>query len=168
MYLEALDWQLHKIRWDVVCFSLIPVSLFAFLLSVYHLTGSLFAPLQIQAAWGKISVMPWVTLVHPKLAVPYVTSLEQVLTIGCLLLGLMSVRFLRSMSYSVYTFLLLLPPLFSGTLVSYARYCVVIFPIFIVMAFLGKRRVIDQFFTMVFLVVQVLFMVAWSQFYWIG
>ena len=166
MYFESLAWRLDKIRWNALWFFLIPAAFFGFLLSLYPLTGSLLAPMQVQASWGRTFVMPWVTLFNPQYAHPYLTQVEQALSIGSLLLGVISLRYLRSASYGIYALAILVIPLFSGTLVSNVRFGIVVFPLFIVMAMLGKHKVVNQFFSITLLVLQVLFMVAWSQFYW--
>jgi hypothetical protein len=75
---------------------------------------------------------------------------------------------LRPASYGVYALLLLAPTLASGTLMSSARFCAVILPVFIVLAWLGRNKAVDQFIVVTFLTLQALFMAAWSQFYWIG
>jgi hypothetical protein len=168
LYLESLSWKLSKIDWNIAYLLLIPVSFSGFLLYLYPLTSNLLAPIQIQAAWGRGFAMPWITLLHPIGFVAYLTPLDRITVIGFLVSGVASFRFLHSPSYGLYSFLLLLPPLFSGTLMSSLRFCVVVFPLFIVIAFLGKRWEINQFFTITFLVFQILFMTAWCQFYWIG
>lgn len=168
MYLEELRWNLRKIRWHLAWFLLVPIGLLVFLLSVYHLTGNLLALFQAQAAWGRLPATPWETLINPKYYRPYVTPLEQVFIVGFILLGFASVVLLRSKSYSIYSFLLLTPPLLTGQLVSVLRFCAVVFPVFIVMALLGKWQTIDRFVTISFLALQVLLMAYWSQFYFIG
>jgi hypothetical protein len=57
-----------------------------YLLSVYHLTDNLLAPLQIQTAWGKAFVAPMLTLLTQTF-LAYVTPVEQVFVAAFVLLG---------------------------------------------------------------------------------
>ena len=167
MYLGARDWKLRKIGWEVGAFLLVPAGPIIYSLSIYHLTGDLLAPAKVQAAWGRYTALPWQTIASPVGLNLFVTPVERVLVVGFILLGLLSLVLLPK-SYGVYAFALMLPPLFTGTLTSVARYYLPVFPVFIVLAILGKWRVVDRFLSSIFFVVQVLFMAAWSQLYWVG
>jgi hypothetical protein len=166
-YLQARAWKLREVGWEIGAFLLVPAGLVVYSLSIYHLTGDLLAPFQVQAAWGKGLALPWQTIASPTGFNTFVTPVEQMVVVGFILLGLASLVLLPK-SYGLYSLALMLPPLFTGTLVSAARYYLPIFPIFIVLAMLGRWRVVDRFFAATFFVLQVLFMAAWSQFYWIG
>jgi hypothetical protein len=167
-YLKNKNWKIHKIKGDVAYLLFIPAGFFTFLLSLYQLTGNLFAPMQIQSAWNKIFAMPWETLIKPVFYVPFITEFDQLFTVGFILLGIVALIRLPSPSYGIYSLLIVAPPLMTGNLRSAVRYCAVVFPIFIVLALFGKKYSIHQFITILFLTLQILFMVAWSNFYWIG
>lgn len=168
MYLEDLNWNIYKIRGNAAWFLSIPAGFFGFLLSIYRLTGNLFAPMQVQSSWNKVFAMPWETLFKPAVFVPFVTEFDHLFTVAFILLGIWSLLRLPSAGYGIYALLLVTPPLMSGTLISATRYCAVVFPIFIVLALLGKRHSIDRLIILIFATLQILFMVGWSQFYWIG
>ncbi|HNP74185.1 MAG TPA: mannosyltransferase family protein [Kouleothrix sp.] len=168
LYFESLGWRVRKVGWGLAALALIPASLLGFLASLYPLTGNFFAPIQVQGAWGRGFAMPWQTLLHPVGVVAFITPLDWLATVGFLLLALIALRRLPSLAYGLFALLLMLPPLLSGTLVSSARFCAVLFPLFIVMALLARRRALDQLLTVAFLVLQALLMAAWSQLYWIG
>lgn len=168
MYFKSINWQVRRIQWKILYFLLIPMSFFSFLLSIYHVTNNLFAPMQIQQAWNRSFTLPWITIINPNMDWGYITHIDRSVTLAFIFLTIISVIILKSISYSIYSFLLLLPPLCTGTLLSMSRYVVIIFPIFITMAFLGKRKIIDQFFMIIFLILQSLFMISWSQFYWVA
>lgn len=167
IYLQAREWKLRKVGWEIVSFLLVPAGLVVYSLSIYHLTGDLLAPLQVQAAWGRGLALPWQTIASPTEFNPFITPVDQMVVVGFILLGLVSLVLLPK-SYGLYSLALMLPPLFTGTLMSVARYYLPIFPIFIVLAMAGRWRAVDRFLAVTFFVVQVLFMAAWSQFYWIG
>lgn len=167
MYLEAAEWKLNRIKANVLWFLLIPVGLLSFSLYAYHLSGDFLAPMHAQKAWQKVFAMPWQTVLHPVGGTPYMMRIDQALTIVFLAGVLLSLRKLPSASYGIYSLLLVLPPLTSGTLVSTSRYYVVVFPVFIVLALAGRRAELDQAFKVIFLSLQIILMAAWSQFYWV-
>lgn len=168
MYLKSINWQINRIQWKSLYFLLIPMAFFSFLLSVYHLTNNLFAPMEIQQAWDRNFSLPWITLANPSMDLGYITNIDRIFTIAFILLIIISVINLKSITYSIYSFIFLLPPLCTGTLISMSRYVLIIFPVFISMSFLGKKKTIDQFFTIMFLSLQSLLMISWSQFYWVA
>ncbi|MGB9181216.1 MAG: hypothetical protein WCB68_18440 [Pyrinomonadaceae bacterium] len=168
MYLESVEWKPLKIQKSVLWFSLIPLGLLFFLLYAHHLTGDYLAPIHAQKAWQKTFAMPWTTLFHSVGGDLQITHVEQILTILFIALGILSLFKLPSMSYGIYSLLLILPPLTSGTLISTSRYYVVVFPAFIVMALLGKRAILDNLFKLVFFALQILFIIAWTRFYWVA
>jgi hypothetical protein len=94
--------------------------------------------------------------------------IDQAFTILFLAGAAVSLRKLPSAGYGIYALLLLLPPLTSGTLISTTRYDVVVFPVFIMFALLGRRfDIADQAVKIVFLSLQIMLMIAWCQFYWV-
>lgn len=167
MYLESHEWRVRGIRWEVASLLLAPAVLLAFLLSIRPLTGQLLAPFSAHAAWGRSFAMPWQALLNPISTHAYVSTIERVLTIGMLLAAIASVA-LSPKGLGAYALLLTVTPLFTGTLSSNARFAVVVFLAFIVMALVGRWRVLDRILTVSLLVIQVLFFAAWSQFYWIA
>jgi Gpi18-like mannosyltransferase len=169
LYLESLDWKLVKIRMNILWLLLVPAGLFSFLLVAYKLSGDFLAPLHVQQAWQRKFVMPWQTLISPFGGNASVTFIEQVLVVGFIALALLSLLKLPSASYGLYSLLLIVVPLTSGTLMSTSRYLVVVFPVFILMAIWGGRiSMVDRTLKTVFLTLQVLFMTAWCQFYWVA
>ncbi len=167
-YLKSRNWKIQKINKDIAWFFFIPLGFFIFLISFYKATGTLFAPMLAQSAWGKGFAMPWETLFKPMIYFPFVTPFDSFFSVGFILLAIVALIKLPSYSHGIYSLLLLLPPLMTGNLRSSIRYCAVVFPVFIVLALWGRKYSINQFITILFLSLQVLFMVAWSQFYWIA
>lgn len=167
-YLDARAWRVRRMRWDAGWLLLVPAGLLTFLWGVYPVTRSLLAPLQTQAAWDKAWNSPWATWLHPTGVSQFITPVDQACAIGFLALAVVALWRLSSASLGLYTLLLILPPLFSGTLASMARYCAVAFPAMVALAWLSQRRWVDGLVRGVFFTFQVLLMVAWSQFYWVG
>ena len=48
------------------------------------------------------------------------------------------------------------------------RYTLMMFPVFIVLAVLGRNPTVDRWIIILFTVLQVLFMALWRQFYWVA
>lgn len=166
--LESAGWKPSRLRWQVLWLGLIPAALLIHLLAMAQLTGDLLAPLRIQQAWNKEFALPWQTILEPQIAKPYLVQVEQLLVLGSLVVAVAALRTLPSASFGIYALLLLLPPLFTGTLVSTSRYMLVVFPLFIVLAQLGRHRLFQQALVLAFWTVQVLLVAAWSQFYWVA
>ena len=165
MYMESINWKVRKIRPDVLYVALAPVGLLIFFAAAYLETGDFLRPLHAQAAWEKHFAWPLETLLHPFSYQQLTTPIDQVMTIVFLGLAVLMLRMLPSIAYFTYALLIIVPPLFTGTLQSVTRYYVVIFPAFIVLAMLGKSRRVNLTIIVVFWALQVLLMALWSQFY---
>jgi Gpi18-like mannosyltransferase len=167
-YMKIRGWRIHRIDKDAAWFLLIPLGFFLFLFSFYRTTGTFFAPMVAQSSWGKVFAMPWETLLKPMAYFAFITPFDNVFIVGFILLSIVALIRLPSYSYGIYSLLLLIPPLMTGNSRSLIRYCTVVFPVFIILALWGKRYSVNQFVTILFLTLQLLFMVAWSQFYWVA
>ncbi|AKM82188.1 TPA: hypothetical protein DD449_03720 [Candidatus Berkelbacteria bacterium] len=72
------------------------------------------------------------------------------------------------LSYFVYAILIMLVPLFSNSLDSLNRYVLPIFPFFMVLGILGRRKWVDSLITVTFLVLLGLFTVMFINRWWVG
>gem|GEM_PF-1321166 len=72
------------------------------------------------------------------------------------------------LSYFVYAILIMLIPLFSDSLISLNRYVLPVFPFFMVLGILGKRKWVDDLVTVTFLVLLGLFTVMFINRWWVG
>jgi Mannosyltransferase (PIG-V) len=167
MYLESVGWRPSKIRANVLWLALVPSGLLAFLFYAYRMTGDFLAPVHAQGGWGKTLTAPWTTLLQPFGGDFYVTSFERVLAVVFIALAVVALFKLPSAAYGVYALLLIAPPLTSGTLVSTSRYCVVVFPAFVVLAALGRHPLADDALKLALFGLQVWLFVGWSQSYWV-
>ena len=168
MYLESIGWSPTRLRPDVLWFALIPAGLLSFLLYARRMTGDFLAPVRAQSGWQKTLTAPWATFLYPTGGDPYVTAVEQVLTVLFVALSVWSLFKLPSAGYGIYALLLIIPPLTSGTLLSTSRYYLVVFPAFVVLALLGRRPFVDDIIKIIFFGLQIAFMVAWSSLYWVA
>jgi hypothetical protein len=167
-YLAARDWQPRRVRPDALWLLLIPAGLLAYLAALLPVTGDLLAPLRIQSAWGKVSSLPWETLLDPRYPYPVTTAVERWVVIGLLVVAVRSFRLLRDRSHSVYAAVMLMPSLFTGVLNSQARYAAPIFSLFVALAVLGERPRTDRVIRIVFGAGLLVAFLAWCQFYWVG
>ena len=167
-YLASRDWQPRRVRTDVLWLLLTPAGLVSYMVALLPITGDLLAPIRIQAAWGKISSLPWETLFEPRYPFPVTTVVERWLVISLLVVAVRSFWLLRDKSQCVYAAVMLLPPLFSGVLNSQARYAAPLFPLFVALAVLGERPRTDWTIRILFGSGLVVAFVAWCQFYWVG
>jgi len=75
-------------------------------------------------------------------------------------------------SYTIYLWAGLLFPLFSGTrinpLLSYPRFLAVLFPMFIVLALMGRNRYAHQIITWVSLLLLALYTIRFANWYWVA
>jgi Gpi18-like mannosyltransferase len=167
-YLKSRGWRVRSIDKNAAWFLLIPLGFFLFLLSFYRSSGTFFAPMAVQSAWGRSFALPWDTLFKPVTYFPFITPLDSIFIVGFIIFSIVALIRLPSYSYGIYSLLLLIPPLMTGDPRSAIRYCAVVFPIFIILALWGRKYAIHQFITILFLTLQVLLMTAWSQFYWVA
>ncbi|HEY6136967.1 MAG TPA: hypothetical protein VI670_04310 [Thermoanaerobaculia bacterium] len=128
---------------------LIPLGAAAFLVHLYRLTGNAFAFEGAQEQWHRHAAMPWTPLVaflrHPStIGEPW--NLLALNFVAALLIFFAAVWWLirRQWSLGAYAAFSLLLPLASGSLQSMARYAAVVFPLFIAMAFMGRRAAVDR------------------------
>lgn len=168
LYLDTVEWKLRRVRWSMLWLALVPAAFLAHSYHIYTLTGDPLAVLHVQQAWTKTLATPWATIANPIHTNLFLNPIEQGMTVAFILLSLAALRVLPSAAFGVYSLLLILPPLFSGTLISTPRYYLVVFPAFIVLAMLGRRHTLHQVLSLLFYTLLILFFAAWARFYWIA
>ncbi|NMC13371.1 MAG: hypothetical protein GYA34_10880 [Chloroflexi bacterium] len=168
MTFEAIDWKFDQIRWNIIWLSLVPLGLIVHLLSIYPLSHHLMTPMVVQSAWGRKFSMPWDAWIESTKLTPIIAPLDLIFTVGFLLLCIYVWRKFRSKSYALYSVLLLIPLLFSGSLQSNDRYVLVVFPAFVALALFTQKWWVNAILMPLFLGLQLILLAAWSQFYWVG
>lgn len=161
-YMKGKNFRLKGIRMDILALALLPLGLLLFCVYNYYLTGDYLAFVHIQSAWGRHFNNPIKTLVNgmfASVAKPnnMIAAWFTVFTLASLTIFYRKIPF----SYLLFCLLSLFLPLLTG-LMSMPRFTVVLFPIFILFAQLGKDRKIDIAFTVFFSVLQGCFMIFWS------
>jgi hypothetical protein len=150
--------------WKSIALLGIPLGLVIFLLFLYSLTGSFFAFVDIrQHAWGHRLTNPLLLLLtsfrSPDVTV-VINAASTVLCIAALSAFVKRIDF----SYWLLAMLSIFALLINGEAVMHSmlRYMVVLFPLFILSAGLGRNRTVDQAMTVGFALVQAFLMVFWS------
>ncbi len=169
-YAQAAQWNFRNVRLNAAWFALMPAAFLALCYWQYTLTGDFLATLHHHAAWARGFAWPWTTLLHPfeSLLYRYSTPLEQGLTVLFVAGALLALWRLPTPSLGLYALLLIAPPLFTGQLTSTARYDLVVVPVFVVLAQLGKHPTLDRAITLLAATAQALLFLAWCRFYWVA
>ncbi|MFN2194900.1 MAG: mannosyltransferase family protein [Anaerolineales bacterium] len=165
LFLQEYRGKNRPSRWSLAWLGLIPAGLLIYLLSVFPLTGDFLAPLKIQVAWSRAFTSPWQTLFYPAGIDPKIGLFQQITVVFTLVVVVISFRKIPNPIYGLYAGLLILPSLLSGTLLSFARFVIVAFPVFLCLGMLGQNKNLDRWLTVIFLMLQALLMAGWSQFY---
>lgn len=168
MYFDEIDWKFNQIHWKMGWLSLPPLAMIVHLLSIYPLSHHILTPMMVQSAWGRGFSMPWDAWAESAQLTPAIAPFDVVFTISFLWSCVYVWQKFPSKSYSLYSLLLLIPLFFSGSFQSNDRYVLAVFPAFIALAFSGNRRWVHTILMSFFLGLQLIFMAAWCQFYWVG
>ena len=145
-------------RKDALALLLVPLGLFTFMIYLHFLTGNAFAFKGAMAAWGRKAGL-FVGPLFEYLRQPgeiaqhwnfkLVNFLAATLALAC---GLALVK-RRQYPLALYTLLSLLVALSSSLLQSQARYAMVVFPVYIVLATWSRRAKVDRLIFAVFVTV---------------
>jgi hypothetical protein len=138
---------------------LVPLGLLAYMGFLGSVTGNPMAFRDIESAWGRGSTLGVRSALRPLLdyaADPGSVAADWNLVAlnACAAVGALAAAVVlaarRHWAYAVYTFSAVLIPLTTLTLGSMARYVLVVFPVFFVLAEAGRRRAVDQTIRVVF------------------
>lgn len=161
--LAALYWEMYRplrfrdLRKDSLALLLVPTGLISFMIYLKVTTGNALAFKGAMAAWGRQAgffftplfdylAHPFLILAHWDFRLLNFSAVVIALICGALLLK-------RSQfGLGVYTLLAALMALSSALLQSQARYAMVLFPIYMVLALVGRRAKVDQLIRAVFTV----------------
>ncbi len=159
-YFRSKDYNLKKIDFSILWFAVVPLGILSFFYYMYTLTGDFFAAVKVQEAWGRRVSDPFTALLFPSGFWIYLTPLDQFFAISTLIVSWTMIKDkLRVLNaLGLYSILLMIPTLFTGTLDSLSRFLVVIFPLFIYWAFLvTNSKKFDLTLRIVFMCLQVIF-----------
>lgn len=174
--LALLYWQMYRplrlrpFRKDLLALLLIPGGLLSFMIYLQLITGNAFAFKDSMEAWGRRAGFflaplydylsnPWVIAVHWDFKLLNFLAVVIALACGAALLKR------RQFVLALYTLLSVLVALSSALLQSQARYMMVVFPVYMVLATWGRRAKVDQLIRAIFLVLFALMTVMFAAHY---
>jgi hypothetical protein len=161
--LALLYWQMYRplrlreLRRDALALLLIPGGLVSFMIYLHVITGNAFAFKDAMAAWGRKAGF-FISPLYDYLRQPGEIALHwdfKLLNFMSAVIGLACGAALlkrRQFPLAAYALLSLLVALSSALLQSQARYTMVVFPVYMVLATLGRRAKVDQMIRAAFLV----------------
>jgi len=157
MYWQNYRSMPGKSKAKFVSLLLVPAGLLAFMLYLKSITGNAFAFADIQVAWGHNGGAFWRPL-FTYLSNPTEISVQcdfRLLNFSAASAALVCSSILlrkREWAFAIYTLISILVPLsYQANLQSIARYVMVIFPVFIVLALFGRSPRVDQVIRVVFI-----------------
>jgi hypothetical protein len=168
IYLSKAGWRISNVRANVIWLFMIPLPFLLYLAWMGQQTGDWLAPLHAQQPYFRGFAWPWTTLISPNYANAPLTQLEQLFVGFFLVVAFVACWRLPTAAYGLWVFALTLPFLFTGILSSSLRYILVATPVYIVLAQWGRVTMLNSLFQALFFAIQVVLMIAWSQFYFIG
>jgi hypothetical protein len=162
--LALLYWQMYRplrqlrpLRKDALALVLIPGGLLSFMLYLHVITGNAFAFKGAMTAWGRKAGLFFSPLYEylrqpGEIAAHWDFKLVNFLALVMALTSAVTLLKRRQFPFAVYALLSLLVALSSALLQSQARYTMVVFPVYIVLATWGRRAMLDQMIRSIFLV----------------
>jgi hypothetical protein len=150
--LLILYWQSgrpFKLQTSALGLLLAPAGLLAFMAYLYTVTGNAFAFADVQSAWK----VRWGFFLQPLFAFlisPFALSegwnfrlLNFAAAVTALICGYVMIKRHES-ARAFYTFISVIIPLSTVTLEAHARYAIALFPVFIILAVVGRSSAVDQ------------------------
>lgn len=168
IYFAGCAWRFRQIRLDLVWVLLVPLSAALHFLGLYAVSGSYWAPVVAQKAWERGGGL-WANL-QGVFSTPTadVYKMDVFLWVLFVLLLLLGFRKISAGGMHIYTLLMLLIPVATGTFFSASRFLVVVFPIFILLAEWLKSGFWRWLILAVFFALQTLYFLGWVNYYWIA
>lgn len=161
-YLRSGDFKLKNVRPNALCLLLPPMGLALFSAYNHYLTGDFLAFAHVQSAWGGHIVNPATELLARLSSSNGDVLFEALFTLVSLALLIAFIKKIN-LSYFTYGLLLILIPLSTPTSSwSMARYILIVFPLYIILARLGENRDLDQAMTIGLAMFQGLLMALWT------
>ncbi|MDQ6694490.1 MAG: hypothetical protein M3014_08735 [Chloroflexota bacterium] len=167
-------------RWSLASLVLPVLSLVGLLLWANMRFGDPLAEIKAQTGWNRQFSWPWATVgnaIKEAVQMPFAYQPENQswtylgALVFALIVGVLALRWLRG-SYSLYLWAGILFPLFSATphnpLLSYSRFLIVLFPIFMVLALMGRNRYANQVITWSSILLLALYTIRFANWFWVA
>jgi hypothetical protein len=162
--LALLYWEMyrplpraHALRKDGLALLLIPAGLLSYMIYLHQVTGNALAFKSAMAAWGRKTGFFFSPLLEylsrpGEIAAHWDFRLWNFLAVVIALACGLALLRRRQFALATYALMAVLVALSSTLLQSQARYAMVVFPVYLVLGTLGRRRTIDQTIRVIFLV----------------
>lgn len=172
IYLDQIQWNLSKVTTQAAWLAVVPLGILAFFSHLYDVTGSFFAALSVQEAWGRNLANPLQSFFTPTGYWLGITQLDQ-LAIAAVVLAAVWLVVCKPFRYAaplaLYSLALITPTLTTGTLDSSTRFAGVIIPFFMAGAVVLQHKKTSRWLVYTgCLLVQLLLFARFTQFYWVG
>lgn len=166
MYLKSRNFKFKNIQLNILYLFLIFLGAILFMTYTYYLTGDFNAYVHSkEIGWHQKLTDPFTVFFYGFSSNDYGISLL-FNTIFILTMIILLCIFYKKIGFSYWMLgiLLLLAPVMSGTagIVAFARYTLVVFPLFIIFSKLGKNKFIDEAMMIIFILLQGFLMVFWN------
>lgn len=162
-YLQQRSFRWREVRADLVALALIPLALVLHFGYLGWKFGNFWIFLQTEKDWGR----PLIGAPGRFASFAHFAGGDLFVTLLALVSIAVAWRRLRP-SYALYATLAFLMPLASGSLLGMGRFCVVIFPLYIVLAMAGGNATFDRYWLILSSALAVLFMTLFSQWHFVG
>lgn len=161
-YLRSIDFNVTKVRLDSLCLLLTPMGVCILGAYDYYKTGDFLAFAHAQSLWGLALQNPLTQLLMRLSEMGMDVRFNAVLTLMALLLLVIFYKKI-GVSQLLYGLLIILIPLASpASPWSMSRYILVVFPLFIIFARLGKNEQFDGAATVGLALLQGFLMALWT------
>ena len=173
-----LEWRAGRLRpwrpmWrPAVAVALPGVFLLGWMWFLWMRLGDPLAFLHAQDGWNREVGPPWDTLIeffNGRFSLH--SGLHSLTDLAFTIIGIAGVilswRWLRP-SYTVWFGVMMLVPLMTGSLESMPRFVLVMFPLYLVLAILGRRQGVHETLLVVGMGVSGIYMALYAQWYWVA
>ncbi|MEW6407953.1 MAG: mannosyltransferase family protein [Patescibacteria group bacterium] len=180
-YLEQREFSLKKLRLNILNLLWIPAGLITFMYYLHKKFGNAFLFFTQQSLFDRQTNLFFSNLLqtlkkyltgfffpHQDFFPEYLNRDIEFIFFAAFLILAIWIFFSFRMSYGFYILLGLLFPLLTGILTSIQRYTILLFPVFIFLAKLGRKQSINFAVTLIFSIFLGLFTILFINWYWAG
>lgn len=168
VYMEKRGWKLRDIKLSFLWFALVPIALSAHIYNIYQKTGSFFALIEVQSAWGRNQ--NWFDGILENINGPSldVFKIDLILVTFFLFCSVFILKKYKIKALGILALLMCLMPLATGSLISISRFMLVVFPVFILLGEILEKREYFYGLMILWFALQIIYFSAWVNYYWIA
>jgi hypothetical protein len=167
-YLAAYQWKVKALRFNIAWLGLIPTALALHFLYLHSITGSYWAPVLSQMAWGRGGSLFLDIQQLLASSGADVFKIETLIWVIVFIMSLWGIKRLPSPGLGIFTLAMLIMPVATGSVLSIGRFILVIFPVFILLSDLIRSPFLRKVVLSISFCIQVLYFLGWVNYYWIA